>query len=135
MGKSQLRSLVWRMVVAAGMGFLSVPLFFALEHAFPFGHGALSLTMTFIAMAVYFFTCQFFLSRGHPNALFNDWPIMLALNTVWIIILIAIAVPFESLEVVLSMGLGILLSCFGCTLAGAFMASMRARRKATAEAS
>ena len=134
MSTSQLRSLVWRMVVAAALGFLSVPLFFAIGYTVPFHHGALGLTTTFIAMAVYFFACQFFLSRGHPNALFNDWPIMLALTTVWIIILTAM-VLVESREVVLSYALGILFSCLGCTLAGAFMASKRARRKANAAVS
>ena len=134
MSTSQLRSLVWRMVVAAALGLLSVPLFFAIGYTVPFHHGALGLTITFIAMAIYFFSCQFFLSRGHPNALFNDWPIMLALITVWIIILTTMAIV-EGREEVLSHTLGILFSCFGCTLAGAYMASLRARRKANTEAS
>jgi hypothetical protein len=81
-------------------------------------------------MAVFFFTCQFFLSRGNPGALFEDWPVMLALDTVWVVILIFMAIP-EREEVFLSHCVGIFFSCFGGTMAGAFAASMRARKTST----
>jgi hypothetical protein len=116
------------MVVAAALGFTSVPLFFFLEHQFP--SGAWGLTVLFLVMAVFFFTCQFFLSRGNPGALFEDWPVMLALDAVWVIIFIFMAIP-EPEEVILSTGVGILLSCCGGTLAGAFAASMKARKTST----
>ena len=126
MPKSHLRSLVRRMVVAATLGFLSVPLFFAIGEPLNSAYGVPGLAATFSVMAVYFFTCQFFLSRGNPGALFGDWPVMLALDAVWIFILIPM-VLLERSEVIVSQGLGVLLSCFGCTLAGAFAASKRAR--------
>jgi hypothetical protein len=78
-------------------------------------------------MAVYFFACQFFLSRGHPDALFTDWPVMLALDSWWIVILVSMAI-LERLEVIFSQGLGLFISCIGCTVAGAFAGSMRARK-------
>jgi hypothetical protein len=116
------------MVVAALLGFLSFPLFFAVAHWFESDHSALGLTATFVVMAVFFFTCQFFLSRGHPDALVNDWPIMLALDFIWVFTLVTM-VLVEDLGVILSQGIGIFISCFGGTLAGAFAASRRARLK------
>jgi hypothetical protein len=123
-----MRSLVWRMVVAGALGFLAVPLYFVVAHLLQSGHSALGLTPTFVMMALYFFACQFFLSRGHPGALFEDWPIMLALDLVWIFVLVSMAL-LEPLEVILNQGIGMFISCFGGTLAGAFAASRRARPK------
>jgi hypothetical protein len=83
----------------------------------------------FFLMFAYFFLCQFFLSRGNPNAFPKDWPIMLALDAVLLVILIPMVV-LETQEVVLAQGSVILLSCCGGTLAGAFAASKVTRRKA-----
>jgi len=92
-------------------------------------YGNVGLAAAFILMAAYFFICQFFLSRGNPDAFLKDWPIMLALDAVLLLVLIPMALS-ERLEVVLAQGLGILLFCCGGTLAGAFAASKAARRKA-----
>ena len=82
----------------------------------------------FILMFAYFFLCQFFLSRGKSNAFLKDWPIMLALDSVPLFLLIPIALV-ESQEVFLTQGSVILVSCLGGTLAGAFAASKEARKK------
>ena len=76
-----------------------------------------------------FFICQFLLSRGNPNAFLKDWPIMLALDAVVLVVLFPMAFS-ERLEVIMAQGGGILLFCCGGTLAGAFVASKVARRKA-----
>jgi len=115
------------------LGLISFPLYFFVWYSLHSDSSGVGQTATFFLMAIYFFVCQFFLSRGHPDALFNDWPIMLALDAIQLIMLVSI-VLLESLDVILSQGLGILLSCCGGTLAGAFVASIRARRKAKAVA-
>ncbi len=84
--------------------------------------------VAFILMAAYFFICQYQLSRGNPNAYRRDWPVMLALDVIWIVAFFGMVLA-ESREVVIAQGLGILISCFGATWAGAAAASLRARRK------
>jgi hypothetical protein len=71
-------------------------------------------------------------SRGNPNALFTDWPIILALDA-FQLVMFNLVILFERLEVILSQGLGLLLSCCGATVAGAFIASKRAHGQAKAE--
>jgi len=116
------------------LGLISFPLFFAIGEPLLSNYGGAGLTATFVVMAIYFFVCQFFLSRGNPGALFKDWPIMLGLDATQLIMLFLV-VLLERREVILSQGLGILFSCCGGTLAGAFAASKRARWKAKPEAS
>jgi len=82
-----------------------------------------------IVMLAYFFICQFFLSRGNPNALRKDWPIMLELGAGAIFVAFITAVA-EKREVFLIQGLGFLLVWFVGTFAGAVAASQAARRKA-----
>jgi|GEM_PF-776886 len=81
-----------------------------------------------IVMLAYFFICQFLLSRGNPNALFKDWPSMLALGAIGIVILIVTALN-ERREVFLTQGLGFLFVSFAGILAGAFVASRAARKR------
>jgi len=81
-----------------------------------------------IVMMAYFFICQFLLSRGNPNALFKDWPSMLALGAIGIVIPIVTALN-ERREVFLTQGLGFLIVCFVGILGGAFVASRQARRR------
>ena len=83
--------------------------------------------VTFILMAAYFFICQFRLSRGNPNAYRRDWPVMFALDVIWIVAFIGMVLA-EGREVVIAQGLRILISCFVATWAGAAAASLRARR-------
>jgi hypothetical protein len=87
----------------------------------------MALIVTFAALAVYFFICQFRLSRGNPDALRTDWRIMLALAAVPLAC-VAIMALVEGRNVILAQGTGILLASCGGTLAGAFAASRAARR-------
>jgi len=110
------------------MGVFSFFLFFAIGEAASENLGDAGEVLAFILMAAYFFFCQFRLSRGNPDAYRKDWPVMLALDAPWIIAGF-IMIMSEKREVVLSQGVGILVSCIGATWAGAFAASMKARRK------
>jgi hypothetical protein len=85
------------------------------------------LGVTFAAMAVYFFVCQLLLSRGHPEALRTDWRVMLALGAIPLAT-VAIQALVEKREVLLSQGLGILLSTCVGVLGGAFAGSRMARK-------
>lgn len=106
------------------MGFLSFFLFFAIFEAASENLGDAGLVLAFILMAAYFFFCQFRLSRGNPDAYRKDWPVMLALDIIWIALFIGMVLT-ERREVVIAQGLVILVGCFGATWAGAFAASMR----------
>ncbi|MFN8177566.1 MAG: hypothetical protein U0167_06550 [bacterium] len=79
----------------------------------------------FAGMALYFCACQFFLSRGHREALRQDRRTMAALVTVPVLAILVMCLV-ERLDVILSQGAGILLSSVGGTLAGALVASRRA---------
>ena len=112
------------------LGLFSFFLYMFIGESFSDYYGEnVGLAAAFILVAAYFFVCQFFLSRGNPNAFPKDWPIMLALDAVLLFCLIPMAL-LETQEVVLAQGSVILLSCCGGTLAGAFVASKAARRKA-----
>ena len=87
----------------------------------------MGLFATFSALAVYFFICQFLLSRGNPDALRTDWRIMLALAAVPLVCVVIMALV-EKADVILAQGTGILLASCGGTFAGAFAASRAARR-------
>jgi hypothetical protein len=87
------------------------------------------LPAMFAVMTMYFFTCQYFLSRSHADAHRKDWRIMLALDTIPVVaVLIMVAV--EKWDVILSQGPIVLLSTFGGTFAGAVVASVTAKRTA-----
>jgi hypothetical protein len=114
--------------VAFFLGVLSFFLFFFIGETATHYLGNAGFVVLFILMATYFFICQFRLSRGNPNAYRKDWPVMLALDVIWVVVFFG-TVFAERREVVIAQGLGILVSCFGATWAGAFAASMKARRK------
>ena len=116
-------------LIAFFLGLFSFFLFMFIGEKSLYYYSDIGLVAAFILMAAYFFICQFLLSRGNPDAFLKDWPIMLALDAVLLFCLIPMALS-ERLEVILFQGLGILLSCCGGTLAGAFAASKVARRKA-----
>jgi hypothetical protein len=86
----------------------------------------LGLLAAFASLTVYFFICQFLLSRGNADALRGDWRIMLALDAV-ILLSVLIMVLVEKQQTILAQGPGLLLACCGGTLAGAFVASRVAR--------
>jgi hypothetical protein len=91
-----------------------------------------AVLLMFVLSAVYFFICQFFLSRGNPHALPKDWPVMLALDAVWIISFI-IMILVEKRGATLSQGLPILVGCLGGTFAGAAVAAQIARKRKGAQ--
>ena len=71
-----------RVWIAFFLGVLSFFLLFIGEPLVENVGEALGTVVAFILLAAYFFICQFRLSRGNPNALRKDWPIMLALDAV-----------------------------------------------------
>jgi hypothetical protein len=87
------------------------------------------LFAAFSSLAAYFLVCQFLLSRGNPDAWRSDWRIMLALDAV-LLVVVVIMVLVEARQTAFAQAPGILLSCCGGTLAGAFVASWVARRAA-----
>ena len=104
------------------LGLLSFPLLFMVGES-------LGMAAAFATLAVYFFACQFLMSRGNPAVLREDWLIMLALVAVPLVLFLITALA-ENREVALSQGLGTLVSCCGGTLAGAMAAALEARRGA-----
>ncbi len=89
------------------------------------GEGA-GLPAAFAVLAVYFFVCQFLLSRGNRDALRTDAGVMLALGAVPVVLVVIMAIA-ERREVLLTQGVGILLSSAVGILAGALAASRTAR--------
>jgi len=124
-----------RILVAFFLGlfpfYLSV---FVLETVAAITPGYAAITVSVIVMIAYYFICQFLLSRGRPEALFKDWPIMLALGAAGLVITIVEA-SNKSLEGFLSWVLGFIIICSAGILCGAFVASRQARRKGESKAS
>jgi len=114
------------------LGVLSIPVvivFAGLEEQGKIHSGWPSAFVLCIIMAVYFFICQFWLSRGNPHAFLKDWPSMLLLNAaLFVILLISLPENLNGYYAVTSSA--VLLFCFAGTLAGAFLASRAARRRA-----
>ena len=93
-------------LIAFFLGLLSMFLYVGLGEVFSDYIGEnVGLAVAFILVAAYFFMCQFFLSRGKPDAFLKDWPIMLALDAVLLFCLIPMALA-EAQEVVLAQGIG-----------------------------
>lgn len=63
----------WKIVLSFLLGLLSIFLMFGLGETWG-GHAM------FPGMAAYFLISQYFLSRGNPQAVRKDWPLILALN-------------------------------------------------------
>lgn len=111
-----------KLLGAFGLGVFSFLLFM-------FVGESVSLMAGFIALALYFFLCQFLLSRGNPEAHHEDWPIMLSLDAVMLVCLFFM-IAIEKQSVIFSQAQGILVSTCGGTYAGAVAASFTARRAA-----
>jgi uncharacterized membrane protein len=79
-----------KMVLAFFLGLVSFFLFFFIGETTSHYLGNVGLIAAFILMAAYFFICQFRLSRGNPNAYRKDWPVMLALDVIWIAVFIGL---------------------------------------------
>ena len=93
---------------------------------FGVGEGS-GLVAGFVTLGVYCFLCQFLLSRKNVNAYRKDWPVMLALDAVWLFILCVMFLK-EKQNVIHSQGPAILLATCGATYLGAVVASLTAKR-------
>jgi cell division protein FtsW (lipid II flippase) len=114
------------LILSAFSFFLS----FAVGEPLTYRFGDTGLIPTLVILAAYFFVCQFFLSRGNPAVFRKNWPSMLALNFVPLVLVIIIGVQWENHGAVFwTQGLGFLASSLGGTLAGALAAALAARRK------
>jgi hypothetical protein len=117
------------------LGVLSLPVVFIFGEllgepgkSFP---GLPGVFVLFIVMAAYFFICQFWLSRGNPNAFLKDWPFMLLLNVpLFLILFISFFEPENMNATYAVQSFALVLVCFAGALAGAFVASRRARKRA-----
>jgi len=116
-----------------GAAFLSIlfPVLYALVlTAFSprFSLRASGAVVMFVLAAAYFFFCQWRLSRGNAKALREDWPLMLALNGIPLVV--AILAVFEGgfLRSLLA-----LIPCLGGAFAGAAVASRGARKRQASE--
>ncbi len=88
---------------------------------------AWGLPAAFATLAGYFFVCQLLLSRGNRHALRTDTGVMLALGAVPLAVVVLMAFA-ERRDVLLTQGVGVLLSTAAGIVAGAFAASRTARR-------
>jgi hypothetical protein len=117
-------------IVAFILGAFSFFLSFAIGEPLIYQFGNTGLIPTFVILMAYFFICQFFLSRGNPAVFQKNWATMLALDGVPLLLVVYIGVQWENHGAVFwTQGLGILVSSLGGTLAGAVVASIKARRR------
>jgi len=121
-----------RIVVAFILGVLFFFLFMFIGEASTHYLGDAGFVITFVLMAAYFFVCQFRLSRGNAGAPRKDWPIMLALNAVPLVLVIIMIIN-EKWPVILLQGLIILIAGWGGAFAGAVAASRAARKRQGAQ--
>ena len=87
------------------------------------------LVAGFVALGAYYCFCQFFLSRKNPDAYREDWPLMLALDAI-LLLVVFVMVLVEKWPVILSQGPLFLLGGCGGTYLGAVVASLTAKRTA-----
>ena len=110
----------WRIVLSFFLGLLSVFLMFFLGEVW--GEHAM-----FPGMAAYFLISQFFLSRGNPQAVHKDWPLILALNLPLLISTSICLTAEPNWDAKLS-ALGLTVLAVACSYAAAAMAARTARR-------
>jgi hypothetical protein len=114
-----------RAIIGFLLGFLSPLIFFVIGEQLVISLGSAGVYATCLLMAACFFICQFQLSRGHANAVRRDWPIMLALNVVPLLMVIIMVIGGDDI----APGLKALLACCGGTFAGAVVAAQIARKR------
>jgi len=105
------------------LGLLAFVFVWAIAEAVLYEFGYAGIIATFILMAACFFICQFFLSRGNPDAYRKDWAIMLALEAAPLLIVI-FGLLWDR-----RMGVRAFIFSLAGTLAGAVAASLAARKK------
>jgi len=120
--------LIGKIVGAFFLGVLFFALFMFIGETSSHYLGNAGFVITFVLMAAYFFVCQFRLSHGNADALRKDWPIILALNAVPLVVVISIVINEKS-PVILVQGLIILVAGWGGAFAGAVVASRAARKR------
>jgi len=116
-----------RVIMALLMGLFSLFLFFVVAEAASYFLGNAGLILALILMAAYFFIVQYRASRDNPDAYRKDWPVMLSFDATWIIVGFLMILR-ERNQAAIFQGLEIIFSCLAVTWAGAFAASMKARR-------
>jgi uncharacterized membrane protein len=121
-----------KIIAAFLLGVLFFFLFMFIGEASDQYLGDAGFLITFILMAAYFFVCQSRLSRGNADAPRKDWPIMLALNAVPLVVFILMVIN-EKWPVVLLQGLIILIAGWGGAFIGATAASRAARKRQEAQ--
>ena len=105
-------------IAALILGIISFFLMFAVGE--PFG-----ISIAFVVIGIYYLLSQFFLSHGNANALYEDWQIILLLNTALIVtaVLILLIEPdtkWHSIIAVISIV---------CSVIGAWIASWLAKAR------
>jgi hypothetical protein len=124
--------LISRIISALVLSVLFFFLYFFVGETSAHYLGDAGFAVIFILTGVYFFICQFRLSRGNAEALRQDWPIILALNAVPLVMVI-LMVGKEKWPVILVQGLVTLLAGCGGAFAGAVVAARRARKRPAAQ--
>ena len=111
-----------KIVLALFLGAISFFLSFLVGEVF----GELGDYAQFISMGACFVSSQYLLSRGNPQALAKDWPLIIALNFTPLCVLIKV-LAVESKKTLLVM---VLLTIFtvACSYAGAALAARTARQ-------
>ena len=119
------RRLLSRWLVAILLGFVSLFLLFGLGESL--GEKAM-----FVGVGGYSLIAQFFLSRGHPQALRKDWPLILCLNFMVLLSMVLCFTlehnnPGAHLTALVLAGVAV-----ACSYAGAALAALIARNRTRA---
>jgi hypothetical protein len=125
--KSPHRPFVSRCFVAILLSFVSLFLLFVLGESF--GEKAM-----FVGVGGYSLLAQFFLSRGHPQALRKDWPLILCLNFMVLLgTVLVLCLAFEHNNPAAKFTALVLAGvAVACSYAGAALATLIARNQTRA---
>lgn len=117
-----------KIVAALFLGVLFFFLYMVIGEVSSHYLGDAGFVITFILSVAYFFVCQLRLSHGNADALRKDWPIILALNVLPLVVFILVVIN-EKWPVILAQGLIVLMAGWGGAFAGAAAASRAARKR------
>lgn len=120
-----------KILVASVLGLFSFPLLFLLGEGIEIPSGIpaaeyIGWGIFIIVFGGYFVVSEYLLSRGNPQALRKDWPIILAL-TATLIVLAVIAIAVEPNRRAVMGTVLIVIFAVVCSLGGAALAARRAR--------
>jgi hypothetical protein len=122
----------WRIVLAFSLGvsLFSMPFFLAFVSwilTLEIGEPAICFFDSFIGLGVCFFITQYLLSCGNPQALRQDWPLIIAMNfSPFCAVIIALAVLTKWAGLVM---LVVTIITLACSYAGTGLAALTARRR------